>query len=277
MPSIEQNQKRWSSFAWTEKGDEWSHAWGGSERLWHMTIWPRVGAFLPAETVLEIAPGHGRVTQFLLEQAGHLHIVDLVPECIESCRERFGERGNIEYHVNDGRSLPMLAAGSIGFAFSWDSLVHAERPVLASYLKELARVLTPGACAFLHHSNLRTMRHAFTGRLTVRNEHWRATSVSADIVRRDAGAAGLHCLAQETVCWGGSVLNDCFSLLRRPRPGDDEPTPLVAENRAFADEGDHARRVAALYAPKPALTPDDPGAVRQGRTEVRWGPAPPAT
>lgn len=272
MPTIDQNRDRWTSFAWEARGDEWSEGWGGSERLWHHTIWPRLGAFLPAATILEIAPGHGRVTSYLLAQCDRLHVVDLVPECIEGCRARFAGHGHVEYHVNDGTSLSMLGDASVDVAVSWDSLVHAERDVIASYLKELGRVLRPGGTAFLHHANLGAYRHRFSGKLTVRNPHWRAESVSARLVRKDASSAGLRVLAQELIPWGGTVLNDCFSLLRRPEPGEARRAPIVVSNHAFGHEVAHARTVAALYRAEPGLL-EEPreGRALDGHQPVRWG------
>ena len=64
-----------------------------------------------------------------------LVIVDLTERCIEDCRERFADSTNIEYHVNDGRSLEMVEDGSIDFAFSFDSLVHVELDVLDAYVE----------------------------------------------------------------------------------------------------------------------------------------------
>ena len=46
----------------------------------------------------------------------------------------------------------MAADASIDFAFSFDSLVHAEANILESYISELARVLKANAIAFIHHS-----------------------------------------------------------------------------------------------------------------------------
>jgi hypothetical protein len=45
----------------------------------------------------------------------------------------------------------MVADGSIEFAVSSDSLVHAEADVLESYASKLARVLNPSGVAFIHH------------------------------------------------------------------------------------------------------------------------------
>src|SRR5262249_46593755 len=145
---IDRNRSFWAKYEWPQDGDEWSAALGGTQAMWYGVILPRIHAFLPNRNVLEIAPGHGRCTQFLLPHAEHLTIVDLVPECIEACRRRFASASNIEYAVNDGRTLPMVNTSSIDFAFTWDSLVHVEREPVESYVRELARVLTPGGFAF---------------------------------------------------------------------------------------------------------------------------------
>jgi ubiquinone/menaquinone biosynthesis C-methylase UbiE len=102
---------------------------------------------LPARHILEIAHGHGRWTQFLADQCDALTLIELSAECLAVCRERFRERSHLRCHVNDGRSLRMVADRSIDFAFSFDSLVHVELPVLEAYLHELARVLTPDGVA----------------------------------------------------------------------------------------------------------------------------------
>jgi 16S rRNA A1518/A1519 N6-dimethyltransferase RsmA/KsgA/DIM1 with predicted DNA glycosylase/AP lyase activity len=123
MPTIEQNVGSWSTYNWSEGGDEWSGAWGGTEFLWWGTLYPRIAAFLPAATVLEIAPGYGRFTQYLKDLCDHLTIVDLTERCILACKERFAEATNITYHITDGKSLAMVPNHSFDFVFSFDSLV----------------------------------------------------------------------------------------------------------------------------------------------------------
>ena len=66
MPSLEDNKIKWgTTHAWTHHGDEWSEAWGGAAMQWHSMILPRIHRFLPTKRIIEIAPGHGRWTQFL--------------------------------------------------------------------------------------------------------------------------------------------------------------------------------------------------------------------
>src|ERR1043166_6584029 len=142
MPTLQDNLQDWNEwYAWTEEGDEWSREWGGVAPLWFGTLLPRLRSFVPTGTILEIAPGYGRWTQFLTKLATRVVLVDVSPNCIDYCKKRFAEDERIEYYVNDGRSLEMVADDSIDLAFSFDSLVHAEIEVLVAYLAQLAHKL----------------------------------------------------------------------------------------------------------------------------------------
>lgn len=233
MPSVEQNLHQWSRHDWSSRGDEWSVGYGGTDAMWAWTIQPRIAVLLPTDHILEIAPGFGRVTQFLIPACRRLTVVDLTRRCVDACRERFAGVPNIDYHVNDGRSLDMVPDEAVDFAFSWDSLIHAERDVLAAYLDELGRKLKPGGSALLHHSNVDAYRGT-DGQLTIDNTHWRAESLSATAFAADANAAGLLCTVQELVPWGGEPFTDCLSLVHRPvrRPWRARK-PDVFENRDF--------------------------------------------
>jgi ubiquinone/menaquinone biosynthesis C-methylase UbiE len=118
---------------------------GGARRHWEHFLLPRIRRFLPAGTILEIAPGHGRWTQFLAPYCQQLIVVDLSPSCIDFCKQRFATLQNISYFTNDGSSLEMVADGSLDFAFSFDSLVHADAATVEQYVRQLQKKLRPGA------------------------------------------------------------------------------------------------------------------------------------
>jgi SAM-dependent methyltransferase len=156
MNTIADNLRVWDrEYAWPEGGDEWSRDWGNAECQWFGFLLPRLHKFLPTGAALEIAPGFGRWTQFLQPQCERLLLVDLAPKCIEHCRSRFANCSNLEYFVNDGSSLDMIQDESLDFVFSYDSLVHADNSVLASYVRQIGHKLKPGGWAFIHHSNAR--------------------------------------------------------------------------------------------------------------------------
>src|SRR6185437_4210141 len=192
-------------------------------------ILPRIHAFLPANTVLEIAPGYGRWTQFLQPQSQQLIAVDLSESCIEACRARFAEATNANFYVNDGKSLAMVVDDFIDFAFSFDSLVHADLEVIRAYLTQLTRKLTPDGVAFLHHSNIGiyARRWSIQNRLpgTLRSvlghlrfaghSHDRDFTVTAARFEEICRETGLVCIAQETLNWCHSLRIDAFSTLTK--------------------------------------------------------------
>ncbi|MFN7926786.1 MAG: class I SAM-dependent methyltransferase [Blastocatellia bacterium] len=155
MPSIEHNQFLWNQhYDWSQAGEEWSAGWGDSKTQWEGSLLPRIKSFVPTGTILEIAPGFGRWTQFLKDLCDNLLVVDLSAKCLDACRARFATDTHIRYHLNDGKSLAMIPDASVDFVFSFDSLVHAEAEVLEAYVQQLARKLKPQGVGFIHHSNL---------------------------------------------------------------------------------------------------------------------------
>ncbi len=90
MPSSQKNLRTWSeTYTWSRGGDEWSDRWGGTEYLWSQILFPRISQFIPAHTILEIAPSFGRCTDYLKNYCDQLVVVDLSPRCIEDCKKRF--------------------------------------------------------------------------------------------------------------------------------------------------------------------------------------------
>lgn len=232
MSTIEENLAGWTAYEWSQQGEEWSQAWGDTEHLWWGTLYPRIMGFLPAGTALEIAPGFGRITRFLKDECRRLIGVDLTPRCIEACRQRFGGDPHVEFHVNDGLTLGMVDDDSIDFAFSFDSLVHAEADVLHSYVRELGRTLAPTGVGFIHHSNLGAFVDPATGELPFPALHHRATSTSAQLFRQSCEELGVRCLRQEIINWGGDVLHDCFSVIAKA--GSPQTGPCtIWENPGF--------------------------------------------
>jgi SAM-dependent methyltransferase len=260
MPSVSENVQNWSDdWDWSRRGDEWSVWWGGTPALWYGALLPRIHALVPTGTILELAPGFGRWTQFLKDLCQQLTIVDLTEACIEHCQERFAGDTNITYHVNDGRSLAMVEDRSIDFCFSFDSLVHAEPDVLRTYLEQLATKLRPDGVGFIHHSNAGALRPFSTlskrlparlfprlmrAGLAVNLGAWRDERMSAALFRQQCEQAGLACISQELVSWEyGRYLLDSLSLFTPQGSKWARPTRVV-RNPMFVAE---ARRMARLY------------------------------
>ena len=158
--SVSENLRMWDQLhAWEEDGDEWKGqavVCGVPYEAWKAALVERlIVPYLPVGgAAMEIAPGHGRWTGYLLERAGRLVLVDLSPTCLEHCRARFAERaGAMEFHVTDGSSLPAGLDGQLDLVWSFDSFVHIHPRDIAGYLRDFRRVLKPGGYAVIHHAN----------------------------------------------------------------------------------------------------------------------------
>jgi ubiquinone/menaquinone biosynthesis C-methylase UbiE len=256
MPTLAENRTLWdASDNWQE--ENWSEAWSTPQAQWAGCLYPRIFPFLKGR-ILEIAPGRGRWTQFLRDHCTSLIGVDLVAECVSECRIKFKSDPRLQFEVGDGRKLNMIADASIDFAFSFDSLVHAEAEILESYASELARVLKPNAAAFLHHSNLATLSERSVWDKLKRRwlgvpfyDHSRAYSMSAKAMRQFAERVGMSCAQQELVPWYDySVLIDCMStIINAPN----HPCVII-ENRRFMEEAATIKRISELARP-PQLLP----------------------
>ena len=268
MPSTEENRYFWdTTFGWHDGGNEWSSMWGGAQSQWNGTIYPRIHQHLPAHTILEIAPGFGRWTQFLAGMCERLILVDLSEKCIAACRQRFRDATHIEYHVNDGRSLAFIADGSVDFVFTFDSLVHVDADVVEAYLGEINRILKHDGTGFIHHSNLAEYSmlariHLFLAarsrlQALVRKSklvppiHGRATSMSAARFRELAATAGMACASQERINWGGKRTIDCLSTIRKSRVSEHRGVTGL-RNPHFMREAQYLAQLARLYGPADA-------------------------
>ena len=93
LPTIEENFDKWNDDAsWHAGGEAWSRPWGDSSAQWYGCVYPRVRDFLPAATILEIAPGFGRWTEFLLPHCEHPHRRGRGPEVRGGVRGTFRRR-----------------------------------------------------------------------------------------------------------------------------------------------------------------------------------------
>jgi hypothetical protein len=261
MPTLEENRRFWDdSYDWSKSGDEWSSNWGGTEMEWNWVILPRIKRFIPTTTILEIGPGFGRWSQFLLGLCQKLIVVDLSEKCIAACRERFSGHSHILYYVNDGKSLDMIPDDSIDFVFSFDSLVHAEEDVMASYVSQLSRKLTQNGAGFIHHSNLGEYPSYLTiyrklpgvrrvlSILGIKEDffHGRASNMTAMKFSAYANGTELQCIGQEKVNWASRRLIDCMSSFTRKTSRWAQPN-VVVRNKQFMQEASVVRRLAPLY------------------------------
>ncbi|MBK1724122.1 class I SAM-dependent methyltransferase [Thiocystis violacea] len=269
MPDISWNLALWDqNYDWTLEGEEWSSWWGGSEAQWFGSIYPRIHRHLPATKVLEIAPGHGRWTRYLLQYCESYVGIDLSGQAIDACKRRFARAPQASFFQNDGISLGDAPDGAFDFIFTFDSLVHAEMDVLRQYMPQLLSKLSDRGVAFIHHSNFNEMPPETD------NPHSRASSVSADTFKELVEACGGQVLAQETLNWGGPNLIDCFTTFGKAGAhGDWEPVRII--NDRWVDEMTIIRETQSPYSTLPshhgglAHAPREPGTLYKGARALK--------
>jgi ubiquinone/menaquinone biosynthesis C-methylase UbiE len=204
-----------TAYTWDKDGDEWSQQaefcgvpyekW--KDQIRRTFIVPRIR---PESVALEIGPGHGRWSVMLPAKVTTLHLVDLSQTCIDYCKHRLAEHKNIQYHVNDGKSLPTIEKASIDFVWSFDSFVHIEEPEVRSYAREFARVMKPQSMGAIHHPGSPTPQQRQNGMRSALDSKKFATIL---------GEAGLHVIRQVTEWEGGCNFNltgDAITVFARP-------------------------------------------------------------
>lgn len=163
--------------------------------------------------VLELAVGHGRMTQILLQHAEHVTGVDILQENIDFCSTRFSSERKLRLVKNDGIALDGIPDDDVSFVFCFDSMIHFDSDVVRSYLSEFKRIMRPHAFAFLHHSNLTRN----PGGDFQRNAHAR-NFMSAELFAHYAKKEGLEVIKQEIIDWGQGAKRvqslDCLTLLQ---------------------------------------------------------------
>lgn len=135
-----------------KKGEVWAQSFGGTTIMWTGFIKPRIKDYLKGD-ILEIGPGFGNLTKFLLRDCNSIELVDISKICIEEC-QNLKSKDKITYTLGNGYSLENTKSESKDFVFSWGTFIHLHKDVIELYLEEIHRVLKPGGKGFIHHSFL---------------------------------------------------------------------------------------------------------------------------
>jgi ubiquinone/menaquinone biosynthesis C-methylase UbiE len=215
LANVKNNLQLWDhDYDWTADGDEWEYQAdrsGVSYSEWKSSLVSHlIEPYARDAQVLEIAPGHGRWTEFIIGMCRHAVLVDVGSRCLEYCRTRFAERANVDYFLTTGTQLPHHAAAAIDFVFSYDSFVHMSADVIQSYMAEIARVLKPGGTAVIHHAEIAdpaSYQQTHAGQ---------RTAVNSQMVRGFAERHGLT-VRRQSALWdearGIGCADDSVSLL----------------------------------------------------------------
>lgn len=117
---------------------------------------PRTSQYVDREKrVLELGCGIGRMSYFIAQSCKELIAVDIAPELLKIASERLKEYSNTAFVCVDGFSLHPVGNNSIDLVFEYIVFQHiGSTEVIASYIREIARVLKVGGVAVLHGRDL---------------------------------------------------------------------------------------------------------------------------
>jgi phospholipid N-methyltransferase len=118
---------------WGDPEDPQSPALQGVRDRWLM---PYVD---PAATGLEIGPGGGRWTRYLLGFR-QLYVVDYHAELLAELRKNFPHPHIVEI-LNNGNDFPAVPPASVDFVFSFGVFVHLDLDIIRAYLANLRGVI----------------------------------------------------------------------------------------------------------------------------------------
>jgi SAM-dependent methyltransferase len=105
----------------------------------------------PEQTALEIGPGGGRWTRYLLPFS-KLYVVDYYDDLLREVRKSF-QTPNMVFVKNNGTDFPGVPEHSVDFIFSFGTFVHLDAPLITAYLANMRGILRPGGDVVLHYSD----------------------------------------------------------------------------------------------------------------------------
>jgi phospholipid N-methyltransferase len=106
----------------------------------------------PGQTGLEIGPGGGRWTRYMLG-FDRLYAVDYHAEVLKETG-RYFSKPNVVMIANNGTDFPGIDAQSVDFAFSFGVFVHLEPHLITGYLDNLHGILKPEANVVIQYSDM---------------------------------------------------------------------------------------------------------------------------
>jgi ubiquinone/menaquinone biosynthesis C-methylase UbiE len=104
--------------------------------------------------VLEIGPGGGRYTKYLIDRAALTWAVDCSAEMLRRCAKRFGGSAAARFIKNNGHDLAEIPAASFDYACAFNVFVQLDVEDVFGYLLELRRVLAPGGICCIHYAEI---------------------------------------------------------------------------------------------------------------------------
>jgi SAM-dependent methyltransferase len=172
------------------------------------TICEELGVRLdPADRVVEIGCGVGRLTRELAARTARVDALDVSAEMLDLAREYNPGLENVSWLQGDGESLAGIADAGADVCFSHVVFQHIPDPAITlGYVSEMGRVLADGGWAAFQISNLpalhrrRRLRERLESGLRAAlrrgprgqmHPAWRGSAIDLDQLRATASEAGM--------------------------------------------------------------------------------------
>jgi len=149
------------------------------------------------QTAVEIGPGGGRWTQYLLGFQ-RLYVVDYYEELLSELRRNFHRYSNVVFVHNAGTDFPGIPEGEIDFVFSFGTFVHLDAPIVEAYLHNVKAILKHGGNAVIHYADQTKV---------MAQENPGFSQNNPDMMRRMVRGAGFKVLEEDlTTMWHSSLI-----------------------------------------------------------------------
>lgn len=106
----------------------------------------------PSHVAVEIGPGGGRWTRYLLGFKT-LYAVDYYEPLLAEFRKAYGRRANVRPVKNNGADFPGIPPRSVDYVFSFGCFVHLGEPLVRRYVENILAILKPSGRAVIHYSD----------------------------------------------------------------------------------------------------------------------------
>lgn len=196
----------WADSPYYEKAERWTFLFWAPH-----TQFRRLFDRLDLTSVVELACGHGRHTENIVNTAGHVTMIDIFDSNLDACRTRLGRHQNVSFLKGDGSTFQPIDDGSITSVFCYDAMVHFSPEMVRCYLTDAERILVPGGMALFHHSNYPAPMNRHYGQ----NPHAR-NHMTKELFAGYVTMAGLQMVETRTMAWGSVPDLDCISLVQKP-------------------------------------------------------------
>jgi ubiquinone/menaquinone biosynthesis C-methylase UbiE len=209
-PELRESVRRvgahWVDSSYYDDAEKWTFLFWRDD-----TIFNQYFEELSLGVVVELACGHGRHAEKIVDRVRSLILMDIHDKNLEVCQNRLSGSENVTFLKSSGYNFEPIAIGSISSIFCYDAMVHFSQDMIASYLIDTARVLESGGKALYHHSNYEAPAGRSYGQNPQARNHM-TQPLFAELARR----AGLRITRSTVIDWGGVKDLDCLTLLTKP-------------------------------------------------------------